>query len=156
LIQDLIEQKSTIDKRIAEEQRFLAINQWNKAREEAREARVEVRRLKQEYLSITAEWEAYQRQCLGVLNAIEAHYGTKPQYDDLPTEDEVKEWEDDHAELVSKLEGMRAQRDLLATNQAHAQMEMIKADRVYIQLGYAERNARAKAVNETGVNRVAI
>lgn len=156
MIQDLIEQKASIDKKIAEEQRFLAIRAWEKAKQDAREARAEVRRLKQEYLSITAEWEDYQRQCLGVLNAIETHYQTKPQYDDLPTEDEVKEWEDDHAALVDKLNSMRAHRDNLAANQARAQMEMLKADQRYIQLGYAERNARMKAVNETGVNRVAI
>lgn len=156
MIRDLIEQKQKIDNQIHEEQRFLAIRAWEKAKQDAREAKAEVRRLKHVFLEVEAEWLAYERKCGQVMAEIETSHLAKPQYDDLPTDEEVKDWEDNHNKLVQKLNSMCSHRNDLAANKEHARMEMLKADQHYIQLGYAERNARMKAVEETGVSRVAI
>jgi hypothetical protein len=159
MISELQDQLSRIRQQIAQEQEAQAVAAWEQAKQNAREAKSEVGRLRGVFSRAQAEWMTYERECGKVKARLDEHTQSKPQDDDFPTPEELKNWEKERQRLVRLLTGpMLTRRSDLKSVMEHARIDVIKADQQYILLGYAERNARTKVIglSETGVNRVAI
>jgi hypothetical protein len=147
MISELQAQRTVIDQQIAQEQHAQAMAAWEQAKKDAREAKSEVGRLRQVFAEAQAKWAAYERECAKVHASLNEHLASKPDDDDFPTIAEIRHWKDKRERLHKLLTvTMRAQRSDLAAVMEHARIEVIKADHQFILLGYAERNARTKAL----------
>jgi hypothetical protein len=122
------------------------MTEWQQAKANARAAKAEVGRLRQVFAKAEAEWMEFERECAKVYTSLQEHLAAKPNEDDFPTIAEMNTWKHKRDRLEKLLTvTMYAKRTELASVKEHARIEVIKADQQFILLGYAERNARAKA-----------
>ena len=152
MIRDLLEQRTELDRKIAEEQHQAAMTAWEDAKTKAREAKENVGKMRQAFNQASNEWSNYELECQHVQISLEHHEAAKPKHDDLPTEAELEAWERKRHRLRRTLSGpMYTRRQNLASNRERARIDLINADAAFVQMAYAERNARAKALGENGL-----
>jgi septal ring factor EnvC (AmiA/AmiB activator) len=142
-----VELKET-EKKLTAAKKAEAVEKWKTMRDDCRKTKGELKELERQFRRAEADVDKVQHDIDLAEARLFVHRQNGPQPYDFPSDEEMKEFQQEEAVMIVGLKPLREKRVNLTVIREQLRLKLLALNADFVRMAYAERNMRALAAGE--------